>query len=289
VAALLGATLVLPERFEPEESLSLIERHGVTAASFVPVMVRRIVSLPPSVRGRYFTGRLRIVLTSGSAMPPELRARAREAFGDVLYDLYGSTEAGWVAVATPRDVAEAPSTVGRPVGGIEVMVVDDGRQRLPPSERGQILVRSDAVFEGYSGDGDQAPPQAIDTGDVGWIDEAGRLFVEGRAEDMVVVGGENVYPAEIEAVISSVHGVVDVAVFGVPDEEYGYALAAYVEGTAEAEEIQAACRAHLSSFKVPKVIEIVDDLPRTATGKIRKNELLSTEGQSNASGRRRSA
>jgi acyl-CoA synthetase (AMP-forming)/AMP-acid ligase II len=290
MAALLGATLVLPERFEPEESLSLIEQHGATAASFVPVMVRRILSLPPVVRGRYFTGRLRIVLTSGSAMSPELRARARGTFGDVLYDLYGSTEAGWVAVATPRDVAEAPATVGRPVGGVEVMVFDDRGSPVPPNERGRILVRSDAVFEGYaSGDGAgaQAPLQAIDTGDVGWIDDEGRLFVEGRADDMVVIGGENVYPAEIEAVISTVRGVVDVAVLGISDQEYGHALAAYVQGTADLDEIRSACRAQLSSFKVPKVIEIVDDLPRTATGKIRKGELASPRGPSR--GRRRSA
>jgi fatty-acyl-CoA synthase len=288
VAALLGATLVLPERFEPEESLSLIERHGATAASLVPVMVRRIVSLPPEVRDRYDLEALRIVLTSGSAMSPELRDRAREVFGDVLYDLYGSTEAGWVAVATPQDMAEAPATVGRPVGGVEVMVADEGGRPALPNERGEILIRSDAVFEGYaSGGGDGAQPQAIDIGDVGWIDEAGRLFVEGRADDMVVIGGENVYPAEIEAVISTVPGVVDAAVFGVQDEEYGQALAAHVQGTADPDEILAACRAQLSSFKVPKVIEVVDDLPRTATGKVRKGELATPRQPSK--GRRRSA
>jgi fatty-acyl-CoA synthase len=290
MAALLGATLVLPERFEPEESLSLMDRHEVTAASLVPVMVGRIVSLPQPVRDRYDVGALRIVLTSGSAMSPELRTRAREVFGDVLYDLYGSTEAGWVAVATPRDMAEAPAAVGRPVGGVEVIVADDRGRPASPNERGEILIRSDAVFEGYaSGNGDQAQTESIHIGDVGWIDEAGRLFVEGRADEMVVIGGENVYPAEIEAVISTVPGVVDVAVFGIPDEEYGHALAAHVMGTADPDEIQAACRAQLSSFKVPKVIEVVDDLPRTATGKIRKGELASKRRAPKASGRRRSA
>ena len=290
MAALLGATLVLPERFDPEEALSMIEHHGVTAASLLPVMVRRIVSLPPEVRGRYVTARLRIVLTSGSAMSPELRTRARRVFGDVLYDLYGSTEAGWVAVATPRDLAEAPATVGRPVGGVRVEVVDERGRPRSPNERGAILVRSDAAFEGYAsgdgeGDGAGDTALAIDIGDVGWIDGSGRLFVEGRSDDMVVVGGENVYPAEIEAVISTIPGVVDVAVFGIQDEEYGSALAAHVVGTANPEDIRTACEGTLSSFKVPKVIEIVEDLPRTATGKVRKAELAPAAGPR----RRRSA
>jgi fatty-acyl-CoA synthase len=274
LAALLGATIVLPERFEPEESLELIEEHGVTAASFVPVMVRRIVSLPPEVRDRYDRSRLRIVLTSGSIMAPELRERAREAFGDVLYDLYGSTEAGWIAVATPSDMAEAPATVGRPVAGVDVDVVDENGRAVTRGATGRLIVRSDALFEGYtSGDDGSIRGGKIDTGDIGWIDAEGRLFVEGRSDEMVVIGGENVYPAEIEAVISKVPGVVDVAVFGIPDDEYGQALAAYVEGNADPDQIERVCRSELSSFKTPKRIAIVDQLPRTATGKIRTREL----------------
>jgi fatty-acyl-CoA synthase len=269
----LGATFVLPEKFDPADTLRLIDEHEATVAAFVPVMIRRILDLPARQRTPKPEG-LRAVLASGSAMSPELRADTRDLFGDVLYDLYGSTEGGWVAVATPEDVRADPRTAGRPVRGVEVAVFDDDGNRLPPGERGTVHVRSDALFEGYrSGESAQERDGFLSMGDLGWLDEDGRLFVEGRADDMVVVGGENVYPAEVEQVLAKVPGVDDVAVLGIDDRQYGQVLAAFVVGSANEAAVERAAKKDLASFKVPRVIRIVDELPRTSTGKILRREL----------------
>ena len=279
LAALLGATLVLPEGFDPEGTLVKIEETGATALSLVPVMVRRCVSLPEEVRARRDLSSLRILMVSGSALSDDLRARARDLFGDVIYDLYGSTEAGWVAIATPEDMRERAGAVGRPVPGVEVAVFSAGGDRLPTGEVGELFIGSAARFEGYtSGEGKAERDGYLAIGDLGRLDDEGYLFVEGRADDMVVVGGENVYPAEIEAAIERLPGVQEVAVVGVPDEEYGQVLAAFVVGSAEPAQIEAACRKELASFKVPRRIERIEELPRTSTGKVRKAELGSKGG-----------
>jgi fatty-acyl-CoA synthase len=274
IGTLLGSTFVLPERFEPKEILDLVERHAVTACAFVPVMLHRTVSLPEDLRGRDLSS-VRIVIVSGSSLSPILRERARELFGDSLYDLYGSTEAGWVAVATPEDVIKRPDSVGRPVPGVEVEVLGDDGRSLGPGDVGRLYIRSEARFEGYTG-GETSDERGdlYGIGDVGHLDEEGFLHVEGRADDMVVVGGENVYPIEIEDVIRRVPGVDDVAVAGVADQEYGRVLAAFVTGEASEEAILAACREALASYKVPRRIERLDELPRTGSGKILVRELV---------------
>lgn len=272
VAGVLGITLVLPDRFDPEQTLADIERHGVTAASLVPTMLRRICSLPAETRERYDVSSVRIILTSGAPLPPELRDEATELFGEVLYDLYGSTEAGWVSIATPEDVRERRGTVGRPGSLVTVEIRDERGRVLGPGERGEIHVISELTFEGYTSD-EQPHEGAFATGDQGWVDEDGYLYVAGRADDMVIIGGENVYPAEVEAVIGSIHGVEDVAVLGVPDEEYGEVLAAFVVGDTAEDEVRETCRERLASYKVPRHIQVVDDLPRTGTGKVRRQEL----------------
>jgi acyl-CoA synthetase (AMP-forming)/AMP-acid ligase II len=275
LAMVLGCTMALPEGFDPGGTLGLIEDTRATAVAMVPVMVGRIVALPEAERSRFDVSSLRIVFTSGASLSRELRARAREVLGDVLHDLYGSTEAGWVAVAGPEDMARRPGTVGRPVPGVEVAVFSPDGSRLGPGETGEIHVRSDAAFEGYlSGEGRQGRDGYMSIGDVGHLDEQGYLFVEGRADDMVVVGGENVYPVEVEQVIERVAGVEEVAVVGLPDPEYGQVLAAFVGGSASREEILEACRADLASFKVPRRVELVDELPRTSTGKVLKRGLV---------------
>jgi acyl-CoA synthetase (AMP-forming)/AMP-acid ligase II len=271
---LLGATLVLPDAFDPEETLASIERHRATACSMVPVMVRRILDLPESTRRRHDLGSLRILLVSGSPLTGELHRRAVETFGDVLYDLYGSTEAGWVAVATPEDARRRPGTVGRPVEGVEVAILRPDGSRAGPGEHGVVHVLSTARFEGYtSGDETTERDGYMSLGDVGWTERDGSLHIEGRADDMVVVGGENVYPVEIEEVIRRVPGVDDVAVAGIPDDEYGQVIAAFLVGAADPEAVVETCRKELSSFKVPRRVEHVDELPRTGTGKVKLHEL----------------
>jgi acyl-CoA synthetase (AMP-forming)/AMP-acid ligase II len=270
----IGATIVLPEKFDPKETLEVIERHGATAASLVPVMIRRILSLSDEEKTHDLSS-LRILLASGSAMSPEMRRETMELFGDVVYDLYGSTEAGWVAIATPEDIKDNGETLGKPVPGVEVAVYGDNQARLEQGEHGELYIKSDMVFEGYaSGEETEEIDGFLSIGDMGYVDEQGRLFVEGRGDDMVVIGGENVYPAEIEEVIDAIDGVEDVAVVGMEDNEFGEVLAAFVVGNVDRETVKETAKRELASFKVPKQVEIVDELPRTSTGKIQKKELV---------------
>lgn len=274
IASLLGATLVLPDRFDPAGSLELIESHGVTAVSAVPVMLNRILALDPSQIDGHNLRAVRIILVSGSALTQQTRVQTRSVFGDVLYDLYGSTEVGWVAIATPDDMVTRPGSVGRPVPGIELAMFDMEGEPLPLGSSGEIFVKSEVVFEGYTS-GESRPQKSgyMSIGDVGHLDADGYLFIEGRADEMMVIGGENVYPIEIENVIGSIDGVSDVAVFGVADDEYGTRAVAFVVGTADEQEILNACRSSLASFKVPIAIHKTDELPRNATGKVLKREL----------------
>jgi fatty-acyl-CoA synthase len=275
LSMLLGSTLVLPDAYDPEGTLAMIDRHRATTTSLVPVMLHRILALPDEVRHRHDLRSLRIVLVSGSALSSDLRERAAGTFGDVIYDLYGSTEAGWVAVAAPEDARRGAGSVGRPVEGVDVTILDPSGRPVPTGEHGEIHVRTEARFEGYvSGGQDRGREGLFPLGDVGWLDDEGFLHVEGRADDMAVIGGENVYPAEVEEVIRGVDGVEEVAVAAIPDPEYGQALAAFVVGPADPEAVLEACRRDLASFKVPRRVEPLDELPRTATGKVRRGVLV---------------
>jgi fatty-acyl-CoA synthase len=208
-------------------------------------------------------------------MSPALRAAASKTFGDVLYDLYGSTEAGWVTIATPEDMRLHPTTVGKPVPGVEVAALDANGSPLPPEEHGELYVCSGVLFDGYtSGESRLSHGGFVSLGDVGHFDAEGFLYVEGRSDDMVVVGAENVYPIEVEEVIESIEGIVEAAVLGAPDEEFGQVLSAFVVGTVDAETVRARCAAELASYKVPRRIQVLDELPRTGTGKVLKRELL---------------
>jgi fatty-acyl-CoA synthase len=274
-ATALGATLITPERFDAEESLRYIEEHGATAASLVPIMVRRIVDLGDDVLKRYDLSTLRILLASGSAMSPSLRDSARRAFGDVLYDLYGSTEVGWVSVASPEDIRIRPTTIGRPVPGIDVAILDATGNRVEPGVGGEMFVKSGVLFEGYtSGEGRLMVDGYVSIGDTGRVDEDGYLYIEGRSDDMVVIGGENVYPIEVEDVLESIGGVLEAAVVAVPDEEFGHVLAAFVVGDVDADVARKRCAEQLASYKVPRLIKLVESLPRTGSGKVVKRELL---------------
>jgi fatty-acyl-CoA synthase len=274
----LTSTLVLKRKFDPEATLSLTAQHQATALAVVPVMLQRIVELGPEVIGRYDLSSLRVIALSGSALSPTLTEQAREVFGDVLYNLYGSTEVAWAAIATPQDLKEAPGTVGRPPRGTIVKLFDEEGNEVPPGETGRIFVANEMLFEGYTGGGSK---DVIDglmaTGDVGHFDESGRLFVDGRDDEMIVSGGENVFPQEVEELLGRHDAVADVAVFGVEDEEFGQRLKAVVvkrdSGQLDEDDVKDYVKKHLARYKVPREVEFVDDLPRNATGKVLKREL----------------
>ena len=232
----LSSTLVLQRRFDPEQTLGAVAEHHAQALVVVPVMLQRMLELPAERRAVHDTSSLRVIATSGSALPGPLATRVMDAFGDVLYNLYGSTEVAWASIATPDDLRAAPSTAGRPPRGTRVQILGEDSAELPPHRRGRIFVGSELLFAGYTGGGDKARVgNLMATGDMGHLDDEGRLFVDGRDDDMIVSGGENVFPAEIEDLLAGAEGVAEVAVIGVADPEFGQRLRAYVVPVAGAE------------------------------------------------------
>jgi len=275
----LGSTVVLRRKFDPEETLLAIQDNKATALVLVPTMLRRILDLGPDVLGRHDTSSLRIVFCAGSALPPELGNRATEAFGDVVHNLYGSTEVAVATVATPQDWRSAPGTVGRaPVGCRVALYDEDGRRVTEPNVVGRVFVGSMLSFEGYTdGRHKEIVDGLLSSGDVGHFDDAGLLFIDGRDDDMIVSGGENVFPGEIENLLLEHDGVAEAAVAGVPDDEFGQRLAAYVvrrDGVeVDAETLKAYVKANLARFKVPREVVFLDELPRNATGKLLRGQL----------------
>src|SRR3954465_12838001 len=272
----LQSTLVMTRRFDPKRTLELVEKHRADTLVAVPVMVQRILELPETDRKRD-TSSLRIVALSGSALPPSLATKFMDGFGDVLYSLYGSTEVSYVSVAGPSDFRAAPSTAGRVVRGVKVRLVDDDDNDVEPGATGRIFAGSTAAFEGYTNGDDKARLDGLtSTGDVGRFED-GRLFVEGRDDDMIVSGGENVFPAEVEDCLHQHSDVADAAVVGVEDERFGQALVAHVVlrngASAGPDELQAHVKKSLANYKVPREIVLHDSLPRNETGKVLKREL----------------
>jgi acyl-CoA synthetase (AMP-forming)/AMP-acid ligase II len=289
IGSSLASTIVTRRRFDPEQTLALVEQHRATVLWLVPVMLERIMALPDEVRRRYNLSSLRIVALSGSAVRAEAVRRFMDDYGDIVYNNYSSTEVGWAAIATPADLREAPATAGRPPRGTELRILDDNGSPVPSETPGRIFVRNDTLFEGYTGGGrKQVIDGFMETGDVGHLDAKGRLYVDGRSDDMIVSGGENVYPAEVERLLGTHPSVVEVAVLGVPDEDYGQRLTAFVvlgsgaDPLALPEELRNMVRDNLARHKVPRSIQVIDELPRNAAGKVVKRELLSraTNGRS---------
>jgi acyl-CoA synthetase (AMP-forming)/AMP-acid ligase II len=274
----LGSTLVLRRKFDPEQTLAATAEHRATALVVVPVMLQRTLQLPEEVRTRYDLHALRVIAVSGSALPPSLATATMDAFGDIVYNLYGSTEVAWASIATPEDLRAAPGTVGRPPRGTIVKLYDDEGRESTQGETGRIFVGNELMFEGYTGGGSKEVINGLmATGDVGHFDRGGRLHVDGRDDDMIVSGGENVFPAEVEDLLSGHPAVADVAVFGVDDEKFGQRLKAVVvkrKGKKVTEkELKDYVKRNLAGYKVPREIDFVDELPRTATGKVLKREL----------------
>jgi fatty-acyl-CoA synthase len=273
LAVLLGSTVVLQRRFDPKAVLAAVEEHRATALVVVPVMLDKLLEADPR---QYDLSSLRVIASSGSALPGELATRVLEAFGPVLYNLYGSTEAAYAAVATPDDLAEDPRTAGRPPYGVTLRVVDDGGTEVPPGEQGRIFVGSGLAFGGYTDGSDKERLDGlVATGDLGVIDEAGRLTVLGRDDDMVVIGGENVHLNQVEDALLSHPGVTECAVTADDDPSFGVRLVAHVVGDADADELKGLVRDQLARFAVPREVRYVDALPRNSTGKVLKRELSS--------------
>lgn len=284
-AATMACTVITRRKFDPEATLNLIDRHNATGLIVVPVMFDRIMELPDEVRKRYSGKSLRFAAASGSRMRPDVVIAFMDQLGDVIYNNYNATEAGMIATATPQDLRAAPDTAGRPAGGTEIRILDSEFHELPPGEVGTISVRNDTQFEGYTeGSAKDFHAGFMSSGDVGYLDAAGRLFVVGRDDEMIVSGGENVYPVEVEKTLAAHPGVAEAAVIGVDDEQYGQRLAAFVVlqpgRPATADDLKQHVRENLANYKVPRGIAIVDELPRGSTGKILRNELRAKVGGS---------
>jgi len=274
----LCSTLVLRRRFDPEETLRAVAQHRASALAVVPVMLQRILELPIETIKSYDTSSLKIIAASGSALPGELATRVMDVFGDVLYNLYGSTEVAWASIATPADLRAAPGTAGKPPMGTIVKLLDEQGKEVSRGESGRIFVANEMVFEGYTGGGGKEIVSGLmSTGDVGRIDDGGRLFVDGRDDEMIVSGGENVFPREVEDLLADHEGIEEAAVIGVEDAEFGQRLKAFVvarEGSGlDEEKVKEYVKHNLARYKVPREVVFVDELPRNATGKVLKREL----------------
>ena len=277
-AVLFHCTVVLRRRFDPEDTLRAIAATRTDEMVVIPTMLQRILELPPEVIRRHDTRSLRLVAASGSALPGELARRWMDTFGDNLYNLYGSTEVAQASIARPQDLRAAPGTAGIPPRGTLVRILDADGKPLPAGQSGRIFVRNSLKFSGYTGGGSKAViGDLMATGDVGRFDSEGRLFIEGRDDDMIISGGENVFPQEIEDLLSDHPAIADVAVIGVEDSEFGQRLKAFVVrrpgAQLDAEGVRSHVRSHLARHKVPRDVEFLDEIPRTQTGKVLKRVL----------------
>ncbi len=278
LSMLLGSTVVLTRRFDPEDCLRAVTRYRCDSLVVIPVMLQRILRLPQETLDSYDLCCVKVVAASGSALPGDLAIEWMDQFGDTLFNIYGSTEVAWASVAKPSDMRAAPGTAGKPPVNTVVRILDEAGREVPTGEIGRIFVGNSMLFEGYSGGGNKEQVDGLmSSGDVGRFDEEGRLFVEGRDDEMIVSGGENVFPQEVENCLARHEDVVEAAAIGVADEEFGTRLRAYVVRVAgasvSAEELQTHVKANLARYKVPRDVVFIEELPRNATGKILKREL----------------
>jgi fatty-acyl-CoA synthase len=278
---LIGGTAVLMDEFKPEFFLELVERHGVTTTAVVPTILHRVMALGPEVLAKYDVRSMRAIFTVGAPLSGPLGTQVMDHFGDVLYNCYGATETGLVTMATPADLRAAPGSIGRTLPGNEVRLLDDSGSDVPPGQVGELFARNKMLVAGYHNDPDSTRASMKDgffsVGDLARRDREGRFFIEGRKRDMIISGGVNVYPAEVEGALEAHPDVAEVAVIGVEDAEWGERVRAFVvrragsgldEGT-----LKAWCRGRLAGPKVPRDFVFLDTLPRNPTGKVLKREL----------------
>jgi len=274
----LGTTYVMTRRFDPEATLRTIAEHQCTSLAVVPIMMQRMLALPDEVKRKYDLSSLRITAASGSALSGHLATEWMDTFGDNLYNFYGSTEVAMASVASPKDMRAAPGTAGKPPMGTVVKILDGEGNSLPDGQTGRIFVANAISFEGYtSGDDKERLDGMVSSGDVGHFDQDGRLFVDGRDDDMIISGGENLFPREVEDLIAGHDDVEEAAVIGVSDPDWGQRLKAFVVlkpgATLDAGAVKAYVKQGLATYKVPRDVVFIDALPRNATGKILKKNL----------------
>jgi acyl-CoA synthetase (AMP-forming)/AMP-acid ligase II len=274
------ATNVLARRFDAEATLLATAGHAAEVLVVVPVMLSRILALPPEVLVSAPTPHLRVIASSGSALGSKLASGVLDRFGPVLYNLYGSTEVAVATIATPADLLAAPSTAGRVAFGVRVEILDERGNPVLKGAVGRVFVGGPMRFDGYtSGGGKEEHRGLLSSGDLGYFRD-GLLFVEGREDDMIVSGGENVFPGEVEELLRHHPAIADAAVIGVPEDEFGQALAAFVvvrDGASlTVDEVRAHVRDHLARHKVPRRVDFLDELPRNPTGKLLRGALAAS-------------
>lgn len=282
IAMTLGSTLVLHRRFSPAAVLADVAEHKVTAIVVVPVMLSRIVDALETMDPKPDLSSLRIIFASGSQLGAELATRTMREIGPVVYNLYGSTEIAFVSIARPEDLKRNPATVGPTIRGVKVKILDEHGHEVPRGQVGRIFVGNFFPFEGYTGGGSKEVIDGLmSSGDVGYFDDDGLLYVSGRDDEMIVSGGENVFPAEVEDLISGHPDVIEATALGVDDKDFGQRLRAFVVLREQAELTEDAIkdyvRDHLARYKVPREVIFLAELPRNPTGKILKRELRQIE------------
>jgi fatty-acyl-CoA synthase len=278
---LLGGSVVIMDEFKPEAFLKLVEKHRVTTTALVPTMLHRILGLGSEALRRYDTSSLRAIFSGGAPLPGPLGQAVMDHFGDVLFNFYGATEVGLVTLARPEDLRKEPTTVGHVLPGNEVRLLDDDGNLVTQGQVGELFVRNATLVEGYHNDsaGTQASMRDgfFSVGDLARCDADGRYFIEGRKRDMVISGGVNIYPAEVEGALERHPAIAEVAVVGVPDPEWGERVRAFVvvreHSQLTADDLRAWCRAELAGPKVPRDFVFLGALPRNPTGKVLKREL----------------
>jgi len=281
MTSVLGGTTVILEHFDAEEALAAIATERITSMFMVPTMLSRLCALEPEVRAKYDTSSLRWVVSGAAPLPTALAGRFQEYFGPVLWNFYGATETGLVTLAGPGDHTTRPGTVGRPLRGNQIRILDDEGDDASRGEVGELYVKNSMIITGYHKNDDATRKSTragfFSVGDLARTDDDGYVYLASRKSDMVISGGVNIYPREIEDVLHQHPDVIEAAVIGVPDEEWGEVLKAFVvtrPGSSLGEEgVVSFCREHLASFKRPRHVTFVDELPRNPTGKVLKREL----------------
>lgn len=280
IATLLGGTLVLRQKFDAEETIRLIEEHEVGIIMAVPTMYARMLAVDPAIRAKHNTSSLFFALTGAAPLNPEMAVEFMDAFGDILYNGYGSSESGITTLATPQDQRLAPGSVGKPLGGIRfVLVQRDGEDVCAQGEVGELWVGGPMVFDGYTGDTPQPTLRdgLYNTGDLAYADQDGRIFIAGRQDDMILSGGENVYPQEIEDVLMTHPAVADATAIGVPDREFGQRIRGFVAleagASANPDELVEFVKSRLERYKAPREVMVIDEIPRNPSGKVLRRVL----------------